>query len=148
MDLTAIAESSLSATSSLALEKNKDQLFDGKLSTGEDVSPTYLEDPWFKTKAAAQRYSDWKDAITPNPRRKKGVPNLFITGPFYDSWQVQIKGGGLLYHSSFFKASSIESKFGTDIYGLGGDYRDQYLENNLKPEWQQRIELQTGLKFK
>src|SRR5690349_16298463 len=64
---------------------NRKQLLEGKLSTGRDLHPTYLEDPFFKTKEAAQKYSDWKDKITPNPKRKKGVPNLYITGPFHRS---------------------------------------------------------------
>ena len=148
MNMTDIAEEVLNKTAPVALEANKDQLYDGKLSTGEDISPTYLEDPYFKSKESAQRYSDWKDAITPNSRRKKGVPNLFINGAFYRSIEVQAKGGGLLYHSSFFKASDIESKFSTNVYGLGGEYRDNFLQANLEPEWQQRIENETGLTFK
>jgi hypothetical protein len=148
MNITDIAEEVLNKTSPVALEANKDQLFDGKLSTGEDISPTYLEDPYFKSKESAQRYSDWKDAITPNNRRKKGVPNLFINGAFYQSIEVQAKGGGLLYHSSFYAASDIESKFSDNVYGLGGEYRDEYLDNNLVPKWQQRIESETGLMFK
>lgn len=148
MNLTDVAEEVLNKTSGVALEANKDQLYDGKLSTGEDISPTYLEDPYFKSKEAAQRYSDWKDEITPNPRRKKGVPNLFITGPFYASIQVQAEGGGLAYKSGFPAAPSIESKFSVNIYGLGGEYRSEYLDTALEPEWQQRIEFETGLKFK
>jgi len=148
MNLQDIAEEVLNTTGPIALEANKDQLYDGKLSTGEDISPTYLEDPYFKSKESAQRYSDWKDEITPNKRRKKGVSNLFINGAYYASIQVQAKGGGLLYRSSFTDAADIESKFSLDVYGLGGEYRDSFLEDNLVPEWQQRIESETGLKFK
>lgn len=148
IDLTVTSEGVLNSISELAVASNRHQLFDGKLSTGEDLSPTYLEDPWFKSKESAQRYSDWKDEITPNTRRKKGVPNLFINGAFHESIEVQAKGGGLLYKSSFFRASSIESKFGLNIYGLGGEYRDYYLEEVLEPEWQNRIESETGLTFK
>ena len=148
MQMNAIAEDVLNQTSSTAVQMNRGQLYDGKLSTGDDISPTYLEDPYFKSKESAQKYSDWKDAITPNPRRKKGVPNLFIIGAYHESITAEAKGGGLLYKSSFYRASNIESKFSVNVYGLGGEYREQFLQNELEPAWQQRIEAETGLKFK
>jgi len=148
MDLTAITEGALQDVSAQALTANKTQLYDGKTSTGDDVSPTYLEDPYFEDKAEAQRYSDWKDQITPNKRRKKGVPNLFINGKFYSTITVQVQSGGLLYKSSFEAAPSIESTFGNNIYGLGGELRDQFLYEVLRPNWFGRIESDIGLKFK
>src|SRR5258708_7633887 len=70
------------------LEENKEQMYDGKLKTGGNITPSYLEDPYFKSRESAQRYSDWKDRITPNPERESGVPNLFINGKFYDSLKI------------------------------------------------------------
>lgn len=110
------------------LRINKEQLYDGKLKTGADLSPTYLDDPYFKTPASAKRYSDWKDQITPNSKRKSGVPNLFITGVFYDSLSISISGMDVDVDSSFSKATDIESKFSTAIFGLGGEYKEDYLE--------------------
>ena len=114
------------------LKINKEQLYDGKLKTGADLSPTYLDDPYFKTPASAKRYSDWKDQITPNSKRKSGVPNLFITGVFYDSLSISISGLDIKTDSSFHSASDIESKFSTDIFGLGGEYKEEYLDM-IKP---------------
>jgi len=128
-----VCGSAVNATKEPMLTLNKQQLYDGKTRSGNDLSPTYLEDPYFKSREAAQRYSDWKDEITPNPKRKKGVPNLFIVGAFHNSIGVKVMAGNIEFSSSFPKAQSIEEKFTEGIYGLGGEYKGEYLVKNLAP---------------
>lgn len=67
------------------VESNRGQMFDGKTHDDKDIRPYYSQDPYFKTRESAERYADWKQRLTPNPRRNKDVPNLYITGTFYDS---------------------------------------------------------------
>lgn len=128
-----ICSNSIDQTKEDLLEKNKEQLYDGKLRTEEDLSPSYLEDPYFKSAAAAQRYSDWKDRITPNSKRNKGIPNLFINGTFYDSLSISVSKDSISMDSSFSEASDIESKFTTNIFSLGGQYKSNYLNEFVKP---------------
>ena len=103
------------------LALNRQQLFEGKDSQGKDLSPTYLEDPYFKTKEAAQRYSDWKDKITPSSKRKSGVPNLYINGMFHNSIDATITVQGITTDSDAPFSSGVEGKFGTVIYGLNDE---------------------------
>lgn len=129
-----------------ALEKDKEkilslnrlQLFEGKDSDGNDLSPTYQEDPYFKTRESAQRYSDWKDKITPNPKRKPGVPNLYINGYFHNSIDASVRVDGIQFDSSFDKASSIENKFGSHIYGLNDESKTE-LMHTVKPNFNKDI---------
>jgi hypothetical protein len=113
------------------LSLNRQQLFDGKKSDGSDLSPTYLNDPYFKTREAAQRYSDWKDKITPNSKRKKGVPNLFINGYFHNSIEVDIDKKGLSFSSNEL-GIDIVPKFGGDIFGLNSESRVE-LNKTVEP---------------
>ncbi|HEY4112188.1 hypothetical protein [Puia sp.] len=129
------------------LERNKNQMYDGKTRTGEDISPSYLEDPYFKSPEAAQRYSDWKDDITPNSNRKPGVPNLYINGAFYRSLRIEVSGEVIITDSSFPEAADIERKFTTKIFGLGGRYKADFLSDFLKPVFREHIMAATGLNF-
>lgn len=128
-----LCSSSVDQTKDDLLQTNKDQLFDGKLKTGQDLSPSYLDDPYFKSAASAQRYSDWKDLITPNANRKKGIPNLYINGAFYMSLSVEVAGSSVMMGSSFPDADDIESKFTKNIFGLGGQYKSKYITVTLQP---------------
>lgn len=42
------------------LELNKDQMLLGRNAEGEEFEPTYLNDPYFKSPAAAQAYAAMK----------------------------------------------------------------------------------------
>lgn len=139
--------SSLEQTKDALLDLNRDQLYDGKTRDGRDLSPTYQEDPYFKTAEAAQRYSDWKDKITPNPNRKSGVPNLFINGYLHNSMAVKISGQNVFYSASAPFGNEVEQKFTDKIYGLGGVYKEEYLKQDLGPVFRSSITSIIGLKF-
>lgn len=148
LDTDKIITESVDETKDVILASNKEQLLEGKLSTGADISPTYQEDPFFKTPEAAQRYSDWKDKITPNPNRKPGVPNLFINGFFHNSIKIELQGDAITYSSNVALGGKIQSKYGDNIYGLNANFKSQYLDNYLSPLIRQQIESFTGLKFR
>lgn len=110
------------------LDLNREQLYDGKTSLGQDLHPTYYEDTYFKTLEAAVGYSNWKDKITPNSRRTKGVPNLFINGFFYKSIDVKIDLTGLHFASTFDDENDIKNKYGVNIYGLHKENKADVME--------------------
>lgn len=147
LDVVTIASDTLAEHAELIEEKNREQLMEGKLSTGKDITPSYLDDPYFKSREAAQRYSDWKDQITPHPKRKKGTPNLFITGPFHQSIEFKVTGDEFEFHSSFPKAGDIERKFSEDIYGPGEEKMQEVLDAGMEESWQNKIQAATGLEF-
>lgn len=112
---------------------------EGKGRDGTDLSPTYLEDPYFKTKEAAQRYSDWKDKITPNPIRKSGVPNLYINGFYHNSIGLTITSTSLNFVSKSYMGSDIERKFGERIHGLNTEKRIIYVSGFLRPDFMTKV---------
>jgi hypothetical protein len=126
---------------------NQKQLYAGRLSDGTPVSPTYQEDPYFKSTEAAQRYSDWKDEITPDPERQPGVPNLFINGFFYQSWSIRASPGKISFESSDPNAADIEEKFTPRIYGLDDENMATYRQETFFPALKEEIMAQTGLIF-
>lgn len=129
---------------------NLEQMYDGKNNLGVDITPSYLNDPYWDDhggRPAAQAYSDWKDKITPNPRRTPGTPNLFINGYFHSSLSVLVKGDSVIWNSSFNAEPDIRSRF-KHIYGLGGRYKKIFLKDYLAPILSEKVYDAVGLKMK
>jgi hypothetical protein len=138
IDLEKVVQEVVTETKDEILHAQREQLLEGKLSTGQDITPSYLEDPYFKSRESAQRYSDWKDKITPNPKRKKGVPNLFIVGTFHNSISVDVTTNSVVFDASF-KKPDIIRKFSENIFGLNPEKAGQYSQEHLAPEATRRI---------
>jgi hypothetical protein len=147
VDSNKIAQETMEGTEEEIRQYNLQQLLDGKTNEGIDISPTYLEDPYFNSLAEAQAYSDWKDRISPPSNRRKGVPNLFINGYYHSTRQVQIVGDKIMYRSTWNEGDEIEQKF-KNIDGLNPESRQKYIPEVLRPAFKHLIEAATGLKMK
>lgn len=145
MNITEVASQSVAECSELIVEKNRQQLLEGKLSTGQDITPTYFDDPYFKSRESAERYSNWKDKITPNPKRKKGTPNLFIIGTYHNSIELEVINNEMIYSSTFIKAQAIETKFSENIYGLTTENKEAVINEKLEDTFYEKAHQITGL---
>lgn len=146
LDTDKIIDQAIDNTLEVISDKNKEQLLAGKSKQGIDIFPSYLDDPYFKSKESAQRYSDWKDRITPNKERKSGTPNLFIDGTYHKSRTLK-RDGDVLQFGATFLGQEIEAKYGNQIDGLGGHFKKEYQDESLRPALNSLITNATGLKF-
>lgn len=134
-----VAAEAIKGSGENLLTLNREQMLEGKRRDGNDISPSYFEDPWFKSIESATAYSEWKDRITPHPKRKKGVPNLFIVGTFHKSITLNLTGESLKFHSTFAAAADIERKFTGMIYSLNVEKRTVYVREFLRPEFMVKV---------
>jgi hypothetical protein len=127
---------------------NLEQLYSGKTNKGEDIHPSYLEDPYWNDHRfrglpaglqSAQAYSDFKDQITPAPLRNPGSPNLFING-FYHSRRTTLvlPGGDIVHDDSAPFGKDIQRKY-KDIDGLGGRFKKIFMDEYIRPLFNERI---------
>ena len=121
-----LAVDAMHENSDNAVESIKEQLWDGKTGKGDDIRPYYSEDPWFKSRAKAEAYKRWKQAITPNPKRNPDAPNLFINGWFYNQIMIQKNNDELIISPG--AGSSIKQKY-DDIFMLQVENQNEF--NNL-----------------
>lgn len=139
---------SVNETKEAMLSLNRMQLLRGLNKDGEYLSPKYSEDPFFKTKESAKRYSAWKKKIEPiKTDRPEDVPNLYIVGVFHGEIDVNANANEYTFtnHASF--ASSVEGKF-KDIYGLTPESKSEtYIPDYLLPAVQKRVTSKLGFKF-
>lgn len=138
INLTHEGATVLEDTKQQYLDINRDQTQSGRTNTGALISPSYIEDPFFRSPEAAARYSRWKDRITPHPDRPSGVPNLFINGAYQAGWDIRINGNNIEHTGYSPLTSAIEAKF-RDIRGLSPDNLGKYRINYFHPLLVQRI---------
>jgi hypothetical protein len=148
VDPDKIARETMEGTEEEIRQYNLQQLIDGKTNQGTDISPSYLEDPFFKTREDAQAYSDWKDRISPRSNRRPGVPNLYINGYYHSTRDVKIVGDKIVYRSAFGEIfTDIDEKY-KNLDGLNPESRAKYIPFVLRPVFNHLIQQATGLKMK
>ena len=121
----------------------KNQLWDGQKPDGSDITPSYLDDPFFKSRKQAEAYANWKMKISKNSRRNKYAPNLFINGYFYNTLKVQTKDTAFEVNSSW---NEVGGKY-KDALGLSLEHGNEIVDEHIRPQWMEAVEKATGLKF-
>lgn len=113
----------------ILLSLNKDQLLLGRNAKGDSLSPNYLEDPYFKTKQAAEAYARMKDALLPmhmtrlwNPQlytdKTRLTPNLIVRGDFQDAMYITTGSNAITIGSLYKDASNINAKYNNLVFGI------------------------------
>lgn len=108
------------------LELQREQLFEGKASNGQDIRPYYSEDlkpgGFFYSVDSAGRYADWKLNGINYPytarNRNPDAPNLFINGRFHDELGVQFFADSVGVVPLTPYATGIVAKYGMNTFGL------------------------------
>lgn len=107
------------------LDLQKQQLFSGLASDGQDIRPYYTEDlkpsGYFYTVESAKRYIAWKETGINYPyiaNRNPDAPNLYINGRFHDELGVQfdVEAVGIVGTTGYSKG--IIAKYGIQTFGL------------------------------
>jgi hypothetical protein len=118
------------------VDLNREQMMEGQTNKGEDITPKYADNPYFKSKESAQRYSDWKDDITPNSKRKKGVPNLFINGKFHNSLEAVLNKDFINVKTDSFGEDIIQVH--RNVLGLNEESL-KIIREDIKPKLQKKL---------
>ena len=107
------------------LDLQKQQLFAGLTSSGQDIRPYYSEDlkpqGYFHTVESAKRYSAWKLTGINYPYsvdRNPDAPNLYINGRFHDELGVQFDAQTVGIVGTTGYAKGIVAKYGIQTFGL------------------------------
>lgn len=147
LDIAKQAGDALMLTKDTILELQKDQLLTGKGNDGQDLSPGYLEDPYFKTPAEALAYLAWKQKITPDPRRNPNAPNLFINGFLHSKFRVEADQDGYHVDNDSADYADINAKYHGAQAGLSPENTKKYAFGKFWSVLMPRIEIVTGLKM-
>lgn len=113
---------------------NRGQLYDGKDNTGSLISPMYAE----------ERYAIVKEEENPVPGL--GIPDLFVTGDFYNGMGVVVNSSqyNFTISSRDIKAPKLELKY-KNIYGLDPENTGYFSNEILKPKIVTELKERLGL---
>lgn len=127
----------------------RNQLFHGIDGSGKQISPSYLNDPFFKSatsgrwKNNAKGYMFFKNHVIlhpsyPNylnlPPKNKQTPDLYIRGDFHRSIKAkEIQNGIEIGSEGLSFSGSIEKKYGNLIYALSPRAKEIFIQTKLMP---------------
>jgi len=123
------------------LQEQREQLFSGKASSGEDLRPYYSEDlqssgGYFKNIDSARRYKQWKAELTypsQTERANLDAPNLYINGKFHLELGMQFDEETMSVEGTTNYAQRIMDKYGWRNFGLMDERWATILDNYIQP---------------
>lgn len=127
------------------LSLNKDQMLLGRNTDGKPFRPTYLNDPYFKTREQAKAYAAMKKKLesehharienpTLYPEKSPNTPNLIVTGPFQDGMFITTDTKSFLIGSTYADSDEIESKYDNLVFGISPESKKFFYEHYIHPE--------------
>lgn len=132
------AVQSLEETKGEMLVLNQQQLEEGNLSTGNRIE--WLKDNHYPYTKPYERY---KKSLGLQTR----VVDLNLSGDYYKSRRVTIQDGQIQYSSDIKTGEYLQNNYGENIQGLTDDNKATYTKETFFPDFKQKIEEATGLKF-
>ena len=127
------------------LSLNRDQMLLGRDADGEMFKPSYLQDPYFKTQAAAQSYARMKYALEPShkallwtpvqlyPDKDRNTANLIVTGLFQNGLFITAGGGSFDINSSYVASGDINRKYKGRVFGIAPKSKEYFFLELIKP---------------
>lgn len=136
IDIKSIAQTSIVETKEAIADLNAEQMFVGLRSDGSEILPSYSK-------------------LTIQIKKEKGQPTdrvtLRDTGSFYEGIKVDVSGDRLNITSTDEKTEKLNKKYSKskgNIFGLSDRFKREYLNNNLRKVFKNKVEKATNLKMK
>lgn len=140
-----VLEKVISDNKDVLLSLNRDQMLLGRDADGNILSPSYLQDPYFKTQEAAQSYARMKYALESSHRsllwtpvqlyqeKDRNTPNLIVTGLFQDGLYITTGGGSFDINSSYIASGDINKKYKGRVFGIAPKSNEYFYLEFIKP---------------
>jgi hypothetical protein len=133
VDIEDVARKSIEDTKDAMADYNAQQLYQGLRSDGDEINPQYSE----TTIAIKKEKGQVTDRVT-----------LKDTGAFYAGLRVVVSGNNVTIDSTDEKSEKLFDKYSTqrsNIFGLNPQFKREYLNEVLQPEWRRNVHNATGL---
>lgn len=134
LDIQKISVESLEETTAARIEANKDQMAKG-LNPQGGIIGIY----------ASRQYAAFKQAL--GSQAPFGIVDLKLTKAFIQGIKSSISGGSISTDSTDPKSAELQGKYG-NVFGLSTPYKIDYIEKDLRPKFNSKIESALNLKMK
>lgn len=132
LDIQKISRESIEETKDVIVDLNLEQLHKGYRSDGTRL-------PNYKNSA----YAEFKHQKNPLPGF--GIPDLKLTGAFYQGWKIELSGEKITITSTDEKTDKLFNRFASkqaNIFGLSLPYKREYLNESLRKTFIKNIKSQ------
>ena len=132
-------------TQDVLLDLNRDQLLSGRNADGETITPSYTQDPFFKSREQAERYLKIKQGLESEhkgrmrfvqlcPEKGSDTPNLIVNGRlFHNYFFIKVTNEAYKIGSTGEAAADIESKYNNRVFGLAPKSKEFYYFGFIRP---------------
>lgn len=131
-----IAVDCLNETKESIADLNAEQMFTGLRADQTPILPSYKD-------------------ITIEIKKLKGQVTdrvtLYSTGDFYRGLQTTITQNSVITTSTDYKTAKLEKKYATKkgpLFGIGGEFKERFISQKLRPAFNKRMQKETGLLMK
>ena len=130
------------------IEEQREQLFEGKSSTGADLRPSYTEDikpkGYFNSVEKAKNYANWKANVvsypsTGNLKRDIDAPNLYVNGRFHSELGIEFGADAVQVIGTTAYAQGIIAKYGHENFGWTVERMSRILQEIVLPALQEKL---------
>lgn len=132
LDVDQLAEEAMRKSEEALTDLNKKQLYAGFDRDGQRL-----------LQYRSPVYSEVKHRMNPLPG--EGNPDLYATGSFYRGLYARVNGNTVEIESTDSKNDDLEKKYHEKIKGLGGIFKEEFIEDHLQPNLLSIVSEKTGL---
>lgn len=135
VDVDKISVKVVSDTSESYSDLNAEQMSQGLRADGNEIIPSYRPLTIRMKQLFGKGLGRVTDRVT-----------LYNEGDFYRGIKTEVKGLRIETTSTDAKRQTLEDKYG-DIFGLSPQFKQEYIEEYVRPFWSEIMQEQTGLKL-
>lgn len=136
LDTEKVSIEAVTETSPERVTLNIEQINQGYRSDGSEILPSYSD-------------------LTIHLKKLKGQETRWVTlkdtGDFYRGITSKVSGLTIDTESTDWKNDKLKKKYETSkgkLFGLGKEFKEEYIDKDLRPAFNGKIEEKIGLKFK
>jgi hypothetical protein len=141
LNFEALAMQHIEAVKGYIASLNRSQMTKGLGNDGEYM-PTYLEDPFFKTRAQAIGYMNYKRKVSPNTQKPAEVRDYYINGYTHIRVQPVVGGNDVTMVANVKWADKMKQ---ARALGLNDDSIKELRHNELYPRLAAQLREMIGL---
>jgi len=132
IDFEQMIADTLDSVKDYIADLNRWQLTKG-LGTDNEYLPSYLTDPYFKTRAQAIGYMLYKKKVSPNTQKPVDVPDYYINGYTHSRIRAEVTGTELNMYNTAPWASQIDQRTNNKAIGLNEESIKELTEREVYP---------------
>ena len=133
LDTVKVGEEAFDKTAGKIVDYQKEQMLQGINAKGTRIGK-------YKNKAYAKKKNQM------NPLPGLGNVDLKLTGSFQSKIKIAVDKDKFRIESGDSKNQMLQQHY-SSIFGLSDPFKADYVESDLRPEFQKEMEQATGLKF-